>query len=187
MDKLLPLELLQEIANNLPLNQYQAFKSCSKSLRRLNKIPFLNFHAYKETTRYFKQINRPIQTSCCRMHLNIDHICDESFAFLAFNGHLEVSTVLNRNPNAVTKDMKLKAYQWIIMEDSSESSVKLLISLLKDGNIDPNLTIQFKCLQQEVVQGKSIFWACYRNHTNLVETLLTFNSLDFTCKDGILC
>jgi hypothetical protein len=173
----LPLELILQISSFLELENYISLRSTNKRMQLLYKIPTLNYVPYKtstETMRFKKELSVNY-----RVKLNLNHIDDESLLFLVRNNHSHefcrvISSTKSKN---ISKKVKKNAYCLIIRNGYNPT---MIIALLNDGVIHPNMLIPNTCLNTFDI---CLFWAGSNGYLDLLSLLLNDERTDIYYED----
>jgi Ankyrin repeats (3 copies)/F-box domain len=167
----LPIELLIEIAQHLPVREYFRFRSCSSATLALEKAASVNLSLYEQLTYdgYIPfAVDRPIR-------LKAEDIHDESFLFLAGNAHQSEFIRILTGPHGkkISPEAKELSFRRMASYENQILS-KMTIALLREGKLNPNLPVHGFgsggwCL---------IHWACYKGDADVVQYLLSMDGVD---------
>jgi Ankyrin repeats (3 copies) len=173
MDKVLPLELLYEVAKHLHARDYLHFRVCSSATLGLRKIIEVGFQEYKALRSTWKAAFRDRHV----VSLKAGHIHTRSIRFLASWGDdFELIRILRSHymKSLCRKDMEdaFDAAKW----NSCAVSPDIFVALLREGNLNPNYT--FAGINNG--DWSIIHWACYFGITEVVKELLSMEDADVT-------
>jgi ankyrin repeat protein len=172
---ILPPEIFYRICSWINLPQYVKLRLACKRMHSLEEIPTLTFKAYKKST---KVLGATLKHKY-RMKLELNHLDDESFMFLAKNNHSnEFCRVLeSHRANQVSDGAKIRAYEFII---NAELCPNMLQALLNDKSIDPNHVVE-NCFGNGTV---AILWAGLKGYHHLLIFLLSDKRTDIFYQDS---
>jgi Ankyrin repeats (3 copies) len=179
MDKILPLELLHIVTKMLTLQDYTRLRAISRSMRSLDVVPSLSYKSYRQSTIHYKVRLR----NGLRMKLVWNAINDESFLYLATNGHAdETARILtSHKQHLISMPLRESAY-FIAVEHGFTNTI---IALL-DSHVSPALEIPFETIFP--IKAKILQWACYHGqHRLLVYLIERGHSRELTRRYDELC
>lgn len=168
----LPNEIMFQMILNLDLFSYFNLRNACKALRnRLDKEPILKYTMYRQAVKEYGQM---IRTESLKMKLNLDELDDKSFEFLCNYGHSDdiircLDSCKFRKVSLISKQNALIA----IIKTNGDP--RIIAGLLTHSEIDPDIIIpKWK---------KLIFWACWKGHNDVINTLINDSKVDLNEPD----
>lgn len=128
----LPVELVQIIANKLPILSYINLRATCKIFQKLKKEPRLEFEAYKESVLEREEKGSGVKLSI-NFQLDFNDFNIEQYIFLAKTGCVKEFDEANRQRKVqVTSKMKERAFKTIMESDlNSDMIVELVFASIK--------------------------------------------------------
>jgi ankyrin repeat protein len=154
----LPLELIIKICCWITLKDYMSLRSMNSRMLRLDLVPTLNFAPYRKSVHY---------SGRQMMKLNLDHLDDESFVFLALHNcsHDFCRALSSHKSNLISYSAKENAYKIIICRNQDPD---MALSLLNEGSISPNFVVKNQFGQSYT----ALTYAGRNGHLQLLKWLL---------------
>jgi hypothetical protein len=137
----LPLEIMYEVTQWIPLLSYIALRSSTRKLHTLlEPVPTLRFSAYVESATHYNHLLFPDH----RIRLAREDLNDKSFLFIASQGHVQefkhILTTRSSRAHLITPQAKETAFKEIVNLDHPP---EMILALLKDGECDVNMPLAF--------------------------------------------
>jgi ankyrin repeat protein len=171
------------IARYLDLDGYIRLRAANRLLHRLLEVPTVSFASYQRSTVTFGDILR----GRSRIRLDIHQACDETFIFLATNGHAEEFVrILNLKSSKISTQAKQTALSVIVELDHSPEMVEALV---KDNSVDLNEHVYFVLerdgLNRASISGHAnvLHWASLHGYLELMYLILQKELVDIRVKD----
>jgi hypothetical protein len=167
----LPLELYYLFSRYLNHRDYQRLRRTCKSFSQLHKIQFLTFKKYRETVNIYNRL----LCETTRIRLDSQSFDDESFVYIAANGHSgEFIRLLQTKEcaNIISPKAKNEALSIIINKGYPK---EMVCELLKNGCVDASQTISD-------ITGTLLHWACRQGYIEIVVILLKYPKVDPCAK-----
>jgi hypothetical protein len=175
----LPVEICYEISRYLNHRDYIRLRRTCKILSGLDSIQYLYFQSYVESVDLIG--NHPKLPS----QIRLDNQCldDDSFLYIAFNGHSGEFLRLYHTKaiDKISVKAKEKAFVAII---NNNGLPEMICKLLMDGFVDATLSVTFLDQENQDVEGTALHWACIYDYLDFVQLLLKYDNVDVCSTDS---
>jgi hypothetical protein len=147
----LPFELVYSVSRNISVKEYHRLRQTCTMLSRLDTVKYLDFPSYKEEVNFHALKLRENR----RISLNNKRINDESFIFIAVNGHSHEFIRLFHTKALNEISINAKQFAFIALLRQHLFPQEMICELLKNGCVDPTVinNIGNNCLHISAREG----------------------------------
>jgi hypothetical protein len=171
----LPVEICYDFSRYLNHRDYTRLRQTCKFLSHLDLIQYLYFQSYKESVDLIGNNHELLS------QIRLDNQCldDDSFLYIAFNGHSGEFLRLYHTKAIVKISVKAKeeAFVGIINNFGSQ---EMICELLTDGFVDATLTVTYEWRSK----GTALHWAVMNGYLDAVMLLLKYDKVDVCFQDN---
>jgi hypothetical protein len=166
MDEL-PLEIIYKVAKLLSVIDYFCLRGCNSKTLRMRQTVEVGWDEYKQLA----EKHRNLIATSHKISLQSEHLNDDSFCYLAKNGHKFESVRILESRHAENIPFESKKTAYLILARYS-SPPEMVVCLLRDGHVSD-------CKVEWCESWIGLHAACANNGTlRDVETILTMHHLD---------
>jgi hypothetical protein len=187
----LPVEIRYSISRYLNHRDYIRLRRTCKFLLRLDSIQYLYFQSYKESVDLIG--NNPNLLS--QIRLNNQCLDDDSFVFIAVNGHYrEFHRLIQTNKWVkISSKAKDEAFVEIIQNSNftdvlniyeNDHSQEMICELLNDGFVDATLSVILPFVDEDF-ETTALHWACVKGYIDVFQVLLKYVNVDVSSRDDL--
>jgi ankyrin repeat protein len=171
----LPIEIIQDIANRLSVEQYRAFRTVNRRCSLIDVTPYLEFTRYKQLSEEceytYKKCIEIGRTVSPPFKLQMSELTVSQFQFLTLNGHqAEFFRSLTCSPRSIlSREVKKKALVYLLTTEVPCEHM-ILIFMVTDP-ICHNI-VHHRNIRHGKVIGRGVHWAAIRGYDTLMGLIL---------------